>query len=122
MSVGARAALYTAEGSVLATCARQAERAGFRIVTMVDEDVPGIGLAGTRLNALVDRLGGGEFEVIVADAGAGRVVAISAVSTEEIPADDSSVGADGTVDHLVFLAEDPKVQRVRRRLRREIAS
>jgi len=121
VSVGARAALYTAERSVLAIC-RQAERAGFRIVTMVDEDVPGIGFAGTRLNALVDRLGGGEFEVIVADAGAGRVVVISAVSTEEIRADDCSVVAHGTVDHIVFLAEDPKAQRAHRRLRRDIAS
>lgn len=84
VSVGARAALYAAEGSVLPTCARHAEHAGFRIVTMVYEDVPDVGFAGTRLNALVDRLGGGEVEVIVADAGAGRVVTITAVSTEDL--------------------------------------
>ena len=79
MTAPARAALYMAGGSTLTTCARHAERAGLRVVTMIDEDRPGVGLAGARLNGLVDRLGDGEFEVIVADAGAGRVVTIAAV-------------------------------------------
>lgn len=74
----ARAALYTADGSTLMTCARHAESAGLRVVTMIDEEQPGVGLAGAELDALVDRLGDGEFEVIVADAGDGRVVTIAA--------------------------------------------
>lgn len=80
MSAGARAALYMAEGSTLLTCARHAERVGLRVVTMIEEDGDGVGfgLAGARLNALVERLGDGEFEVIVADAGFGRVVTIAA--------------------------------------------
>lgn len=82
MTAPARAALYTAEGSALIACARHAERAGLRVVTMVDEDQPGVGLAGAGLDALVDRLGEGEFEVIVADAGDGRVVTIAGIAAE----------------------------------------
>lgn len=85
MTAPARAALYTAEGSTLIACARHAERAGLRVVTMVDEDQPGVGLAGAGLDALVDRLGDGEFEVIVADAGDGRVVTIAGVPAEVTP-------------------------------------
>lgn len=83
MTAPARAALYTAEGSPLLACARHAERAGLRVVTMIDEDHPGVGLGGAGLDALVDRLGDGEFEVIVADAGDGRVVTIAGVPAEK---------------------------------------
>lgn len=83
MTVPARAALYTPEGSALLTCARHAERAGLRVVTMIDEDHPGVGLGGAGLDALVDRLGDGEFEVIVADAGYGRVVTIAGDPAEK---------------------------------------
>lgn len=83
MTAPARAALYTAEGSTLLTCARHAERAGLRVVTMIDEDHPGVGLGGAGLDALVDRLGDGEFEVIVADAGDGRVVTIAGAPAEK---------------------------------------
>ena len=49
-------------------------------MTMVDENQassgvgPGAGLGGSKLRALVARLGQGEFEVIVADAGLGRLL------------------------------------------------
>lgn len=85
MKAPARAALYTVLGSSLTTCARHAERAGLRVVTMIDEKRPGVGLAGARLNSLIDRLGDGEFEVIVANAGAGRVVTIAAVPAKGTP-------------------------------------
>ena len=94
MTAPARAALYTAEGSTLIACARHAERAGLRVVTMVDEDQPGVGLAGAGLDALVDRLSDGEFEVIVADAGDGRVVTITGAIPEvmaEVPAEVTAV-------------------------------
>ena len=93
MTAPARAALYMAGGSTLTTCARHAERAGLRVVTMINEDRPGVGLAGARLNGLVDRLGDREFEVIVADAGAGRVVTIAAVPQDDGPQDDVPAAA-----------------------------
>jgi len=40
---------------------------------------PSGSLGGARLNSLVDRLGQGEFEFIVADAGWGRLVTIGVV-------------------------------------------
>jgi predicted site-specific integrase-resolvase len=73
----------------LATCARHADRAGFRVVTIIDENDPGAGLGGDRLNGLIDRLGDGEFEVIVADAGSNRVVTIASSPAEDEP---SNVG------------------------------
>lgn len=90
MTATARAALYTTESGFdrglehdpasLMACARHAQQVGFRIVTVVGEDGddPASGLGGTRLGVLADRLGDGEFEVIVADAGLGRVVTIAA--------------------------------------------
>lgn len=98
MNAGARAALYTAEGSTLKTCARHAERAGLRVVTMIEEDPDGVAsrLGGAKLQALVDRLGDGEFEVIVADAGSGRVVTIAAALSDEAD-DDGAASAVGTV-------------------------
>lgn len=87
----ARAALYTPEGSTLVTCAHHAERIGLRVVTMIEEGRPVVGLAGTRLNGLVGRLGHGEFEVIVADAGDGRLVTIAAVPEDEAEAEDEAV-------------------------------
>ena len=96
MTAPPRAALYTAEGSTLIACARHAERAGFRVVTMVDEDQPNVGLAGAGLDALVDRLGKGEFEVIVADVGDGRVVTIAGVSPEAAAEVPSEVMAKGS--------------------------
>ncbi len=71
------------------TCARHADRAGFRVVTIIDENDPGVGLGGDRLNGLIDRLGDGEFEVIVADAGSNRVVTIASSPAEDDP---SAVG------------------------------
>ena len=87
MTALARAALYTAEApaAALMTCARHAEHIGLRVVTMVNEDPaslgagPGAGLGGSRLRALVARLGQGEFEVIVADAGVGRLLILQPV-------------------------------------------
>lgn len=78
-----RAALYTADGSSLLPCTRYAEHAGLRIVTMLGENDCGADMGGARLNRLVDRLCKGEFEIIVADAGAGRLVNIFAVPAEE---------------------------------------
>lgn len=82
MSAGARAALYTTQGSTLMHCARYAELGGLRVVTMIDEEQVDIGFAGIRLKGLVDRLSQGEFEVIVADAGSGRVVTIAPMLSE----------------------------------------
>jgi hypothetical protein len=87
MTAATRAALITAEEgppAALIASARHAERVGWRVVTMVDEEPArpeadcGAGLGGPRLRALVARLGQGEFEVIVADAGLGRLVTITA--------------------------------------------
>lgn len=77
---GARVALYAAGGSTLVSCARYAERSGLRVVTMIEKHEVSSGLGGSRLDALVGRLDDGEFEVIVADAGGGRVVTIAGVS------------------------------------------
>ena len=87
MTASARAALYTAEAPAAAmiTCARHAEHIGLRVVTMVDENPAGpeagagVGLGGSRLRALVARLGQGEFEVIVADAGVGQLLILQPV-------------------------------------------
>ena len=79
---GARAALYAAEGSTLVDCARYAERSGLRVVTMIEKAEVSSGLAGARLDGLVGRLDDGEFEVIIADAGDGRVVTIAGVSLD----------------------------------------
>lgn len=83
---GARAALYTGAGTGnLVNCSSLADRVGLRVVTVVDEDDVGLSegaaFGGPRLAALVDRLCRGEFEVIVADAGTGRAVTITAIST-----------------------------------------
>lgn len=88
MSAGGRAALYTVDGSNLLSCASHAERIGVRVVTMIQEaandaSAPLASLGGARLTSLVDRLGNGEFEVIVADAGCGRLVTIGAVQGRE---------------------------------------
>ncbi|MFN3668135.1 MAG: recombinase family protein [Brevundimonas sp.] len=101
MNVEERAAIYAKAGSSLATCARHADRAGYRVVTIIDENYPGVGLGGERLNGLIDRLGGGEFEVIVADAGANRVVTIASSPAEDDPSDvgDATLVSDAfTVD------------------------
>lgn len=84
MNAPDRAALYSIRGSALTSCARVAEGYGLRVVTMVDEDLSDQSspLAGDRLSRLIDRLGDGEFEVIVADAGSGRVVTIAAAPDE----------------------------------------
>lgn len=79
---GARVALYAAGGSTLVNCARYAERSGLRVVTMIEKPEVSSGLGGARLDALVGRLDHGEFEVIVADAGDGRVVTIAGVSLD----------------------------------------
>ena len=58
---------------------RFADNADLRVVTIVDEDVPGLTpLAGQGLNRLVDRLAAGEFELIVAHTGEGRLVTLQA--------------------------------------------
>ncbi len=84
MNAPERAAVYSIRGSALTACARLAESYGLRVVTMVDEDLPAqaLPLAGDRLSRLIDRLGNGEFEIIVADAGSGRVVTIAAAPDE----------------------------------------
>lgn len=60
----------------LIDCARQARKQGLRVVTVVAEEelasgpepqTPGLG--GNRLRDLVERLGDGQFEVIVAHTG-----------------------------------------------------
>ena len=80
-AVPERAALYSPQASAeaLAACARYADRADLRVVTIVDEDVPGpTPLAGQSLDRLLDRLAAGEFEVVVAHAGEGRLVTLAA--------------------------------------------
>lgn len=79
---GARVALYAAEGSTLVDCARYAERSGLRVVTMIEKAEVSSGLGAARLDGLVGRLDDGEFEVIIADAGDGRVVTIAGVSLD----------------------------------------
>ncbi|MGA0544386.1 recombinase family protein [Brevundimonas sp. VNH65] len=81
MNAPERAALYAPQGSAdaLAACARYADHAGLRIVTIVDEDLPGpTPLAGQALDRLLGRLADGEFEVVVAHAGEGRLVTLAA--------------------------------------------
>lgn len=80
-NTAARAALYVAIGARVSTGARYANRVGLRVVTMAGEERAGprLGFASSRLSALVDRLGCGEFEVILADVGDGRVFAITAM-------------------------------------------
>ncbi len=60
----------------LIDCARQAREQGLRVVTVVAEEertsalrLPGAGLGGERLRSLVERLGDGQFDVIVAHTG-----------------------------------------------------
>lgn len=60
----------------LIECARQAREQGLRVVTVVAEEernsalrLPGAGLGGERLRSLVERLGDGQFDVIVAHTG-----------------------------------------------------
>ena len=81
MNAPERAALYAPQASAdaLAACARYADHAGLRIVTIVDEDLPGpTPLAGQALDRLLGRLADGEFEVVVAHAGEGRLVTLAA--------------------------------------------
>lgn len=81
-----RAALYAPEASAgaLAACARYADQTGLRVVTIVDEDIPGsTPLAGKGLNRLLDRLAAGEFDFIVAHTGEGRLVTLQAGIDEE---------------------------------------
>lgn len=76
-----RAALYATQASAetLAACARHADQIGLRVVTIVDEDAPGATpLAGQGLNRLIGRLAAGEFELIVAHTGEGRLVTLQA--------------------------------------------
>lgn len=84
--VMARAALYmsstdgdavTPQTSDLMACARHAEKAGLRIVALAGDYDHGDGLGGANLRGLVDRLGHGEFEVIVAQTG-GVMITIGA--------------------------------------------
>lgn len=85
MNLPQRAALYAPQASddALAACSRYADHAGLRVVTIVDEDVPGpTPLAGQRLDRLLDRLAAGEFEVVVAHAGEGRLVTLAARTDE----------------------------------------
>ncbi len=75
MTAAARAALF-ATGQGLMPCARHARRLGWRVVTMAQDEPEHVFdvLAGPRLADLVRRMAEGEFEAIVADPGAGRLL------------------------------------------------
>lgn len=80
-----RAALYAPDASAddLAACARYAHSIGLRIVTIIDEELAGeTPLGGKGLNQLTERLAAGEFELIVAHTGNGRLVTLQAAVGE----------------------------------------
>lgn len=85
MTTPNRAALYTPKASaeILTACTRYADHASLRVVTIIDEDVLGpTPLAGQNLDRLLGRLAAGEFEVVVAHAGEGRLITLSSGTNE----------------------------------------
>ena len=89
-----RVALYLSQAdesesyfSALIGCARQARLLGLRVVTIVAEDATAPdershGLGGMHLGTLVDRMGDGQFDVIVAHTGHGVITIGGPVSSD----------------------------------------
>jgi hypothetical protein len=95
-----RAALYLSSvddgrkhSPALIDCARQAREQGLRVVTVVAEGrasalrLRGAGLGGKRLQALVERLGDGQFDVIVAPTGDAMITIGAAMPVHQGEAD-----------------------------------